>query len=218
MSDRPCIRECGRPARPGKRRCGWCILKESPISDQIQAMDAQCRAREARPGFEYLARVKPALWPEGYRWCSGCQAMVPLDYVRGSMCIAHASAANHQSHMSRTYSLAPGEYEALLAFQNGRCYVCGKQPRKRRLAVDHDHSCCPGEISCGRCVRGLLCAADERGCNYAVVGNLEGAVWGLKTAVARLAMYVATPPFRLMKNPALRSEVGEPGVGNDPPF
>lgn len=25
------------------------------------------------------------------------------------------------------------------------------------LAVDHDHGCCPGVASCGRCVRGLLC-------------------------------------------------------------
>jgi hypothetical protein len=29
--------------------------------------------------------------------------------------------------------------------------------------VDHDHSCCPGRQTCGKCVRGLIC----RQCNTA---------------------------------------------------
>jgi hypothetical protein len=32
------------------------------------------------------------------------------------------------------------------------------------LAVDHDHSCCPGKKSCGKCIRGVVHMA----CNIAL--------------------------------------------------
>lgn len=49
--------------------------------------------------------------------------------------------------------------------QDGLCAVCGQPEttvhyrtgKVQRLAVDHDHYCCPGKKSCGRCIRGLLC-------------------------------------------------------------
>lgn len=65
--------------------------------------------------------------------------------------------------VERTYGLTPDEYDRLYAHQGRRCAICrratGAVTRKgqRRLAVDHDHTCCPGPTSCGRCVRGLLC-------------------------------------------------------------
>jgi hypothetical protein len=37
------------------------------------------------------------------------------------------------------YGLGPGEYDALLAFQGGVCYLCGKPFGRKRGAVDHDH-------------------------------------------------------------------------------
>jgi hypothetical protein len=57
------------------------------------------------------------------------------------------------------------QYDTLLAAQNGVCAIC-KQPNsnEKRLSVDHDHRCCPGKRSCGRCVRGLLCT----NCNHAL--------------------------------------------------
>lgn len=55
--------------------------------------------------------------------------------------------------------LSPEEYLAFLDSRGNRCDICGNGPtsQRKRLSVDHDHACCPGHRSCGRCVRGLLC-------------------------------------------------------------
>lgn len=57
----------------------------------------------------------------------------------------------------RKYKLTQTEYESMLNNQNGVCAICLKKPRKNYLSVDHDHSCCPGVKTCGKCIRGLLC-------------------------------------------------------------
>lgn len=59
------------------------------------------------------------------------------------------------------YGITKEWYEKKLAEQGGGCAMCGKppedRPRHRHLNVDHDHRCCPGRKSCGKCLRGLLC-------------------------------------------------------------
>jgi hypothetical protein len=68
------------------------------------------------------------------------------------------------------YRLSLEAYKELLREQGGKCAICGSPSpadiRASRFHVDHDHTCCPGRKSCGRCIRGLLC----RGCNTAL-GN-----------------------------------------------
>jgi Recombination endonuclease VII len=89
----------------------------------------------------------------------------------GPRCATHHRAARRRTRATnaarrtqRVYSLTPDEYDRLYRAQGGRCAICrraqgvtDRPDRQRRLAVDHDHTCCPGPTSCGRCVRGLLC-------------------------------------------------------------
>lgn len=77
------------------------------------------------------------------------------------------------------FGISLAEYEAELEAQGGGCAICGGQnPNGNRLAVDHDHECCSGKRSCGRCVRGLLCS----NCNHGLgkfgddVGRLSKAI------------------------------------------
>lgn len=61
------------------------------------------------------------------------------------------------------YNITIEDYDQMLLDQNGVCALCFKQDTFR-LSVDHDHRCCAGNKSCGKCVRGLLC----RPCNAAL--------------------------------------------------
>lgn len=58
------------------------------------------------------------------------------------------------------HNLSVEQYEALARAQGFACAVCR---RVTTLHVDHDHACCPGDRSCGRCVRGLLSGKCNRG-------------------------------------------------------
>lgn len=57
------------------------------------------------------------------------------------------------------YKITLLEYYALLDSQGGACAICKGNPGKRTwFTVDHDHRCCPGKKSCGKCIRALLCS------------------------------------------------------------
>jgi hypothetical protein len=94
----------------------------------------------------------------------------------------------HERHVTKTYGLPPGLYDRILAAQGGRCAWCqiATGTGRRKLAVDHDHSCCPGPTSCGKCVRGLLCADCNQFLGYRMRDSPE--------SIRRGAKYLAFPP------------------------
>lgn len=79
------------------------------------------------------------------------------------------SATRNRVNALARFGLTQELYDALLEKQGGVCAICFQSNTDTRLlAIDHDHSCCPGKGSCGKCVRGLLCGP----CNLGI-GSLK---------------------------------------------
>lgn len=99
------------------------------------------------------------------------------------------------SNLKRLYGLTLTDYEALLVAQNYKCAnlacqtIDGKSPRYNRgtLAVDHDHACCFGPKSCGKCIRGLLCSP----CNGAL-GHMRDSKYQMQGLIAYLENNLST--------------------------
>lgn len=91
-----------------------------------------------------------------------------------------------ESFIKGAYKMSREDYEARLAKQNGGCAICGGQNTEhKKLAIDHDHACCPGQKkSCGKCVRGLLCSR----CNH-MLGHAKDNIKILEYAILYLKQY-----------------------------
>lgn len=159
----------------GKQSCVWHWLLRQ--SSDVQAAHAAQRLRgwsQSHVIADRRARVPQAEWPEGERWCAGCQSFVPLFYVTGSRCKACASVASHASRLESTYGIDKAEYDRIFKLQGGRCAICRNKPASKRFAVDHDHK--SGEV------RGILC----KRCNHDLLGGGHDSPAMLWRAIAYL--------------------------------
>lgn len=158
----------------GKQFCQWHWLARQ--SSDVQAAHSVNRRLSYR-GLP-RARVPKSEWPEGQRWCAGCQSFIPDFYASGSRCRACASMAAHGRRLEDTYGITADDYADLLKRQGGRCAICRAVPRTNRLATDHDHR--TGEV------RGLLC----KRCNHDLLGGSHDSVRLLWAAIT----YLLYPP------------------------
>jgi len=103
--------------------------------------------------------------------------------------------ARKVAHVERTYNLTAEQYDALLAYQGGRCAICRvARGTAKRLAVDHDHhqAMIDGHApdkGCEKCVRGLVCST----CNDVLAHARSDPRYG-----QRLAAYLTRWPMTRM--------------------
>jgi hypothetical protein len=177
---------CRQEAEPRKQRCYECWLRAQP---PVVRADAAKRRGELVPERYRLKKVDKKRWPEGRRWCAGCQTFLLFIDCTGSRCKACASAASHKSAVASRFGIDEETYAWLLEKQLGKCAICRSRPKTVRMAVDHDHACeqCGGKQGCPACVRGLLCAR----CNHELLGAAHDSINILRNAVT----YLETPPM-----------------------
>lgn len=131
---------------------------------------------------------------QGRKHCIGCDQWLPIlsfttiptgaDKLRTNCktCSALAHVAAGRTSPAYMHKISTERYAAMLA---AGCEACGSMDA---LAVDHDHACCPGRLSCGQCVRGCLCKT----CNTALgmlqddLDRLSGLLRYLSEAQARV--------------------------------
>lgn len=90
------------------------------------------------------------------------------------------------TRLRNKYKISLDDYNRILMNQNSKCAICGMSDESG-LVVDHDHSCCKGATSCGKCVRALLCHR----CN-AGIGFLGDDASRLRKAAAYIELHSNT--------------------------
>lgn len=118
-----------------------------------------CTKCKKEKSFEEFSRS--ARHSSGYQpWCKICNKLHKRNWIADNR-----EKVRWNALWSR-YRLRPQDWKRLWEEQEGLCAVC---KAVSPVAVDHDHKCCPGRNSCGKCVRSLLCSR----CNI-LLGYLEG--------------------------------------------
>lgn len=125
--------------------CNVCTARASVDPDSKQCTN--CDALKPREGFF----ADPAAIDGLRSWCIEC-------------CAAYQKREGRWHYRKREYNLDRERFWEMYNAQGGCCPTCREAVAEPDINVDHDHRCCPGRTSCGKCIRGLLC----RNCNVAL--------------------------------------------------
>lgn len=93
------------------------------------------------------------------KYCPECRKNYTKIYEANRQVRGPKDPRQIQKHkLAYRFCLSVEQYEAMVKNQKNKCAVCDKPPKlEQKLYIDHDHTCCSGEKSCGRCIRQLLC-------------------------------------------------------------
>jgi hypothetical protein len=100
---------------------------------------------------------EPPAPTEGCAWEDGCDG----DHHAKGHCRTHYMRLfkGREYKLRYYYKLTEAEWDRIFEAQGLRCPVClrAELPGDSTWHVHHDHRCCPGSRSCGKCVMAILC-------------------------------------------------------------
>ena len=99
--------------------------------------------------------------PDGYAaYCKPCD--IAKQKARRQKNKEGYFLAGQKQKRIRNHKITSEEFNSMLLAQDSKCAIC-KNEFTSTPVIDHDHSCCLGRYSCGKCTRGLLCGNCNRG-------------------------------------------------------
>lgn len=175
---------CGRVRRISSKGLCWTCYKKTLKGDCIKCgrylpivskgRCASC-ARADRVGTCRLCGAEGRLWSGNRCWTC---------YHHDPEVNSKHKAAVRKSNLKQFYQLTHEQFEERLEAQGYCCAICRRPASEypRNFSVDHDHACCPGQKTCGACIRGLVC----QDCNN-LLGQSKEDVSILQAAVRYLS-------------------------------
>lgn len=199
----------GLPPRPQSLTCVCGVEMPVGVRGKVPEACPRCRSRQyyvsrvAKKGAT-LSGQRSLVYPTACiecsrlfvarsglaKWCPACRVARDKHTSREFKVKSPAKAGRSQlAAQLRRHGLTIDGFESQLADQGGVCAICGTgdPAPKSRFCVDHDHGCCPGAHSCGRCVRGLLCDT----CNRTIAIDDPGR---LRAAATYLEVHMQSNP------------------------
>jgi hypothetical protein len=178
---------CGG-ARPlgATKYCAPCRVRATVARAKVNSAKDAANKKEARRVRGPIERKpRPRRGPvDGVLLCNRCGSILPIksfkknhkgSYTYCKLCV---SEYGYEHRLRSVYGITLNNYKMLLAEQDGKCAICLITPKKRRLAVDHNHA--TGQV------RGLLCTI----CNHRLLGGSKENAAILR----RAADYLENPP------------------------
>ncbi len=112
--------------------------------------------------------------------CRDCEREVAIEYRERTPHVPIVRSPEAKlARQCQRHNVTVDWFQLQLSIQGDACAICHRgEGNGKNFAIDHDHSCCPGQFSCGMCVRGILC----RKCNTAI--GLMGDDYGTLASAA----------------------------------
>lgn len=106
---------------------------------------------------------KVSVRSDGKKRCPECEQWLDTEHFGPS---GYCKECAVMKTRAWKYNLTVQQLKALLS--GAKCDACGDTDPGSvgYWHIDHDHSCCSGKTSCGKCIRGVLCQS----CNF-ILGN-----------------------------------------------
>lgn len=128
-------------------------VKQCRVCDKTKSLEDFCKDKSMKDGRRNI--------------CKRCHTDYMINYYKNN---PDKTAAKNKMNTRfvpawKRHHLDESVYLDMFNKYNGLCHSC---KNNKAEVIDHDHSCCKKNRSCGKCVRGILC----RQCNL-VLGILE---------------------------------------------